>query len=183
MGQDFRLVAADVALDGLVGLQIGEVALGHHQRIVVIRQVGAVLDSASWYFSCTWLISFSSFSICSMGAVFFSRSAGFKSVRCSGGVALSRASARATVMAHLGGALASSGPEWNLAGGLHVAQDACHVWDDLLVLQQLDCLGADTFELVAQLGNSAIDGARGTTLNVRAKRSLLTPRSMARRIM
>ncbi len=35
--QDFGLVAADVALHGLIGQQLGEVALGHHQ----VKQVGA----------------------------------------------------------------------------------------------------------------------------------------------
>ena len=29
--QDFRLVAADIAFDGFVGQQLGQVALGHDQ--------------------------------------------------------------------------------------------------------------------------------------------------------
>ena len=41
MGQDLWFVAADVALDGLVGQQLGEVALGHHQ----IEQVTLPLKS------------------------------------------------------------------------------------------------------------------------------------------
>ena len=45
MGQDFGLVAADVALDGLVGQQLGEVALGHHQ----VEQVGAVVGFGLLY--------------------------------------------------------------------------------------------------------------------------------------
>ena len=49
VGQDLVLVAADVALDGLVGQQLGEVALGHHQRIVVIRQVGALVGFGLLY--------------------------------------------------------------------------------------------------------------------------------------
>ena len=45
VGQDFRLVPADVALDGLVGQQLGEVALGHHQA----EQVGAVAGFGLFY--------------------------------------------------------------------------------------------------------------------------------------
>jgi len=33
VGQDFRLVAADVALDRLIGQQLGEVALGNDQTL------------------------------------------------------------------------------------------------------------------------------------------------------
>ena len=49
VGQDFGLVAADVAFDGLVDQQLGEIALGHHQRIVVIRQIGAVVGFGLLY--------------------------------------------------------------------------------------------------------------------------------------
>ena len=31
VGQDFRLMPADVALDGPVGQQLGQIALGHNQ--------------------------------------------------------------------------------------------------------------------------------------------------------
>lgn len=43
----------------------------------------------------------------------------------------------------------------HLAGGLHVAQDARDVRGELLVLQQLDGLGADAFEQV----DAPVDGA------------------------
>lgn len=76
VGQDFGLVAADVALDGLVGRQLGEVAIGHNQ----VEQVRAVVGFGFLVFSCTRLISFSSFSICAMVAVYWSRSAGLTSV-------------------------------------------------------------------------------------------------------
>ena len=42
-------MAADVAFDGLVGQQLGELALGHHQRIVFIRQVGALVGFGLLY--------------------------------------------------------------------------------------------------------------------------------------
>jgi len=45
VGQDFGLVAADVAFDGLVGQQLGEVALGYHQ----VEQVGAVVGFGLLY--------------------------------------------------------------------------------------------------------------------------------------
>ena len=44
----------------------------------------------------------------------------------------------------------------HLAGGLHVAQDAGDVWGELLILQQIDGLGADAFEQV----DAAVDGAQ-----------------------
>jgi hypothetical protein len=37
------------------------------------------LDYAAWYFCCAWLISFTGFSIYSMGAALLSRSTGFTS--------------------------------------------------------------------------------------------------------
>ncbi len=43
---------------------------------------------------------------------------------------------------------------FHLAGGLHVARDAGHVWGELLVLQQGDGLGADAFERV----DTPVDG-------------------------
>lgn len=74
-------MAADVAFDGFVGQQLGQVALGHNQ----VEQVGAVVGFC-------FLVPLLHL------AHLFSRSAGLKSARCSGGVALSRASACATVM-------------------------------------------------------------------------------------
>ena len=44
VGQDFRLMAADVAFDGLVGQQLGEVALGHHGSFVFLYGPVEVLD-------------------------------------------------------------------------------------------------------------------------------------------
>ncbi len=45
VGQDLRLMATDVALDGLVGQQLGEVALGDRQ----VEQVGAVVGFGLLY--------------------------------------------------------------------------------------------------------------------------------------
>lgn len=53
----------DVAFDGIVGQQLGEVALGHLQ----VEQIRAVVLLGVFVLGlCIWLISFSSLTICSI---------------------------------------------------------------------------------------------------------------------
>ena len=66
-GQDFRLLSADVALDGLVDQQLGKVAPGRHQ----IEQVGAVVLLSQGVRFLRLAHLFLKLSICSMRRVFF----------------------------------------------------------------------------------------------------------------
>lgn len=149
VGQNFGLVAADVALDRGVGERLGEVALDHHQ----VEQVGAVgafslqvllLHLAHLFFQLFDLLDGCDlvFTLCGLdigglfGRCFLEQRLG---IRHGDGV---------TGVHQL--------HRLHLAGGLHVALDASHVRGELIVLQQGDGLGADAFERVG----APVDGAQ-----------------------
>jgi hypothetical protein len=141
-------MSADVALDGLVGQQLGEVALGHHQ----VEQVGAVvgfgllilllhlvhllLELFDLLDGCSLLLPLGRLEV---GALLWRR--GLE---------------RGFGMGHGDGVVGNHQLHcFHLSCGLNVAQDARNVWGELFVLHQCDGHRADAFEKV----DAPVDGA------------------------
>jgi hypothetical protein len=147
VGQDFGLVAADVALDGLVDQQFGEVVLGDHQ----VEQVGAVVGFGLLVLLLHLAhLLFQLFDLLDGGGLLLPLS------RLHVGALLGRRGLEQGLGMGHGNGVAGDHQlhRFDLAGGLHVAQDARDVRRELLVLQQLDGFGTDAFEQV----DAPVDG-------------------------
>ncbi len=165
------MVKAERRLVGRVGQQLGEGALGHDQ----VGQVGTIVGFGLLVILLHLAHFFLQLSICSMGAVFFSRSPGLRSARCSGGVTLSRASAWATAMVLLA-IISATASTWHAAFMLR----------GMRVPSGVKCLSCSSSMASGQKPSSRLMRRLvelSLTLNDRTRHSLLTHRWTARRIM
>ncbi len=128
-------MAADLALDDLVGQQLGEVALGQHQA----EQVGAVVGFGLLVLLLHLVhLLLERFDLLDGRGLFLAL--GQLKV---GSLLGRRGLEQGLGIGHSDGVQLD---RLHLAGGLHFAQDTRDVLGELLVLQQLDSLGADAFE-------------------------------------